>query len=110
MSNLNEYQDLIPSLKQVIFQCLEPQQDERFNFDDRLICDEIIRFIFRNKPLISDNDRYEWLSMLQTKASMIAQGWKINCAANVRFRDESMASISAYLHATYGVPHSRYAA
>ena len=81
MKNLQKYEDLLPSLKQVIFRCLEASGNERFNFDDQVICDEILRFIFRDKPHISDHDRYEWLASLQSKAAMVAQGWKINCAA-----------------------------
>ena len=110
MSKLSKYEDLIPTIEQVILTCLKPENGERYNFDDSVVCNEILHFIFKDDPQISDHDRYEWLSTLQSKAHMVAQAWKINCAKNVKFRDESRGSIVSYLQATYGVQYKSEAA
>ncbi|MCM8527113.1 MAG: hypothetical protein NE327_11395 [Lentisphaeraceae bacterium] len=110
MKDLEQYEDLIPAIRQVIYTSLEPDNGKRYNFDDRVVCDEIIRFIFKDKPAILDHDRYEWLSRLQSKAHMIAQAWMINYADAVKFRDESRSSILSYLQATYGTQYKSKAA
>ncbi|MCM8539218.1 MAG: hypothetical protein NE328_03015 [Lentisphaeraceae bacterium] len=110
MNKLDKYEGLIPAIRQVILTSLESGNGERFNFDDAVICDEIVKFIFKDEPTISDHDRYEWLALLQAKAHMIAQAWKINYAASVKFRDESHSSIISYLRATYGVQYKSQAA
>lgn len=105
MSKLDKYEDLIPTIQQVILSSLEPENGERFNFDEMVICEEVLNFIFKDEPTISDHDRYEWLSILQSKAHMVAQAWKINYAASVKFKDESRNSIVSYLQATYGIQY-----
>lgn len=110
MENLSKYQDMLPGIRQIIKNSLTPLNGERYNFDENVVENEILLFIFRDSPNIQDHDRYEWLSRLQSKASLIAQGWKINYASGVKYKDETLNSIAGYIKATYGVERERYAA
>jgi len=110
MENLKQYEDLIPTIKQVIYSCLAPLRNEQLNYNEDVACEEILLFIFKEKPVIADHDRYEWLAKLQSRASMLAQGWKINCGNQLQLRDDTLDSITNYIQATYGINRSRYVA
>ena len=107
--NMNEGEsDLHLAVKQVLHRSCEGF--EKMNFDSDVVCDEILCFIFRGGVHSNWCNRYEYLYEMQSKAVMVAQGWLLNCAAEVKNYRQTDKSIIHYIEKTYGVHHEEYAA
>ena len=110
IDSLAEYKDLLPTLKETISNILSSDSDERTYFNEQVIADEILIYVFRDRPIISDSNRYEWMHQLNAKVSIISQGWKLNCGNDVAHSDETFDSIVDYIEMTYGTHRRQYAA
>jgi hypothetical protein len=107
---LYEYKDLLPIVTETIENILRSNFGERYFFREKTIVDEILMFLFRERPIITDMNRYEWVYQLNAKASIIAQGWMINCASEVEHYEDTFDNIVDYIEMTYGTHRREYAA
>jgi hypothetical protein len=103
-SHLDNYKDMIPVLVESIYSSLNSIQQSRKMYDENVVAEEIINFLFISRPTIHDGNRYEWMHQLSGKASLIAQGWKLNYGKNIEFYEQTQESILSYLEKTYGRP------
>jgi predicted methyltransferase len=66
---------------------------------------QIISYVFQGvdpASAVLDHARYDWYYTLLGKAVAIAQGWKINHAAEVTSPAGTVPSIRSYIEKTYG--------
>jgi hypothetical protein len=96
-------EELQVQISDAVKDALRPQDGVANTFDVDVVVSEIIRFVFRRKPDVTPNNRYEWYYILLGKAVSIASGWRQNCSSNVGRLAETHDSIVAYIENTYGV-------
>ena len=110
IDSLAEYEDMLPTLKQTIENILTSRSGKRMYFNEQIVANEILIYVFRDRPTITDSNRYEWMHQLNAKVSIIAQGWKLNYAKDVAHSDDTFDSIVDYIEMTYGIHRRQYAA
>ena len=106
--DLNDLEELKVNIRTSLYDILKPAPGQATLFDEEMIINETLNYVFRDSPQITMANRYEVFYALLGKSVSIAQGWKLNCSESVKAHDQSYKSIVNYIENTYGIHREDY--